>query len=200
MLAEILKEKRHALKLTQQEVADELNVTRQTVSSWEVGKSIPDIYSLIHLSELYDISLDYMLKGDTQVSEKLKKDTIELKFLRFFSKSTLIIMCVALMLMIPFSAIILLGIFVYLTIIKKKKVKIMTHTKEEKVMGKRTSNAIKSIIDSTSIIGAVSLFYVVISIILGNDSLIVDEQNRYMIIVLFVGMAMGRYIRYKRDS
>ena len=33
MLAEILKEKRHELKLTQQEVADELNVTRQTVSS-----------------------------------------------------------------------------------------------------------------------------------------------------------------------
>lgn len=41
MLNEILKEKRKELDLTQQHVADHLNVTRQTVSSWEVGKKFP---------------------------------------------------------------------------------------------------------------------------------------------------------------
>lgn len=198
MLATILKEKRYELGLTQQDVAEQLNVTRQTVSSWEVGKSIPDISSLISLSELYDISLDYMLKGDKQVSEKLKKDVIELNFLRFFSKATLIILGVILIILVPFSGIVLLGIYFYLTVIKKKEVKIITHTKEEKVVEERTSSVIQAITDSTSIIGAVSLFYVVISIIIGNASLIVDEQNRYILIVLFIGMAVGRYIRYQR--
>ena len=51
MLNEILKEKRKELDLTQQNVADHLNVTRQTVSSWEVGKSFPDISTLIKISD-----------------------------------------------------------------------------------------------------------------------------------------------------
>ena len=58
MLNEILKEKRKELDLTQQNVADHLNVTRQTVSSWEVGKSFPDISTLIKISDFYQLSLD----------------------------------------------------------------------------------------------------------------------------------------------
>ena len=61
MLNEILKEKRKELDLTQQHVADHLNVTRQTVSSWEVGKSFPDISTLIKISDFYQLSLDYII-------------------------------------------------------------------------------------------------------------------------------------------
>jgi transcriptional regulator with XRE-family HTH domain len=79
MLNEILKEKRKELDLTQQHVADHLNVTRQTVSSWEVGKSFPDIPTLIKISDFYQLSLDYMLKGDVNLMKKIKNDTNDLK-------------------------------------------------------------------------------------------------------------------------
>ena len=79
MLNEILKEKRKEFDLTQQNVADHLNVTRQTVSSWEVGKSFPDIPTLIKISDFYQLSLDYMLKGDVNLMKKIKKDTNDLK-------------------------------------------------------------------------------------------------------------------------
>lgn len=75
MFSKILKEKRKELGLTQQEVANKLNVTRQTISNWEVGKSYPDIPTLIEISNFYNLSLDYMLKGDEQFMEKVKKDT-----------------------------------------------------------------------------------------------------------------------------
>ncbi|MDT2830209.1 helix-turn-helix transcriptional regulator [Vagococcus carniphilus] len=78
MFSKILKEKRKELGLTQQEVADHLNVTRQTISNWEVGKSYPDIPTLVEISNFYNLSLDYMLKGDERFMEKVKKDTKQL--------------------------------------------------------------------------------------------------------------------------
>ncbi|WP_283679719.1 helix-turn-helix transcriptional regulator [Lentilactobacillus sp. Marseille-Q4993] len=62
--------------LTQQEVADELNVSRQTISSWENEKSYPDINSLIELSNKYQISLDVLLKEDTGMKEYLEKQMV----------------------------------------------------------------------------------------------------------------------------
>ena len=49
-------------------------VSRVTVSHWENGKSLPDIVSLISLSDLYSISLDELVKGDSKMVEKVKKD------------------------------------------------------------------------------------------------------------------------------
>lgn len=62
--------------LTQQEVADELSVSRQTISSWENEKSYPDINSLIDLSNKYQISLDVLLKEDTGMKEYLEKQMV----------------------------------------------------------------------------------------------------------------------------
>lgn len=77
MFSKILREKRKELNLTQQEVAEQLNVTRQTVSNWEVGKSYPDVPTLIEISNFYNLSLDYMLKGDVELMNKIKKDSTE---------------------------------------------------------------------------------------------------------------------------
>lgn len=82
MLGDILKQRRSEFKLTQQEVADQLYVTRQAVSNWETGKSYPDIPTLIEISNYYDLSLDYMLKGDERYMEKVKEDTEEFKLLK----------------------------------------------------------------------------------------------------------------------
>ena len=58
-----LKEARLNRDLTQEVIAEKLNVSRQTISNWENEKSYPDIISVIELSNLYSISLDDLLKG-----------------------------------------------------------------------------------------------------------------------------------------
>ena len=57
-VGERLKAKRLALNLTQEEVASQLYISRQTLSNWENNRTLPDIHSLILLSELYHVSLD----------------------------------------------------------------------------------------------------------------------------------------------
>jgi len=52
--------------LTQKELAQKLNVSDKTVSKWENGGGYPEITILPALSEVFGVSVDYMLKGDTQ--------------------------------------------------------------------------------------------------------------------------------------
>ncbi len=58
-----MKNARLAAELTQEAVAAALGVSRQTVSNWENGKTYPDIVSVVKMSDLYGVSLDYLLKG-----------------------------------------------------------------------------------------------------------------------------------------
>ena len=73
-ISEKLKEARQNSGMTQEDVANKIMVSRVTVSHWENGKSLPDIVSLISLSDLYSISLDELVKGDPIMTEKVKKD------------------------------------------------------------------------------------------------------------------------------
>lgn len=70
-----LKDARLRAGMTQEKVAEEIQVTRQTISNWENEKSFPDIVSVIRLSSLYGISLDQLLKGDEEMMEHLEKST-----------------------------------------------------------------------------------------------------------------------------
>lgn len=70
-----LKEMRTASGLTQDQVAERLFVSRQTVSNWENEKTYPDIVSIIRLSDLYAVSLDELLKGDRKMIEHLHEST-----------------------------------------------------------------------------------------------------------------------------
>ncbi|WP_220752058.1 helix-turn-helix domain-containing protein [Apilactobacillus xinyiensis] len=63
-------------QLTQDEVANKLSVSRQTISSWENERTYPDINSLISLSDFYNISLDTLLKEDSGMKEYLEKNEI----------------------------------------------------------------------------------------------------------------------------
>ncbi|MGM0239983.1 helix-turn-helix transcriptional regulator [Enterococcus sp. AZ103] len=74
MLGNILKMRRNELQLTQQQVADYLFVSRQTVSSWETENSFPDVPTLIKISDYYQMSLDALMKGDEKYMKKLKQD------------------------------------------------------------------------------------------------------------------------------
>lgn len=52
-------------KMTQEELAEYLDVSRQSVSKWELNKTLPDMEKLIQLSELYEVSMDYLIRGKT---------------------------------------------------------------------------------------------------------------------------------------
>lgn len=69
-----LKDIREKAGLTQEQVAEAVMVSRQTVSNWENAKSLPDIISVMKLSELYKISIDELLKGDQRMQKKIEKD------------------------------------------------------------------------------------------------------------------------------
>ena len=73
-ISEKLKEARQKSGMSQDQVAEKIMVSRVTVSHWENGKSLPDIVSLISLSDLYSISLDELVKGDSKMTEKVKND------------------------------------------------------------------------------------------------------------------------------
>lgn len=82
-----LKNARLSKAYNQEDIADKLGVTRQTISNWENGKSLPDIISIIKLSDLYELSLDEMIKGDEKLMNKIEKDVMnkvaEKKLVRF---------------------------------------------------------------------------------------------------------------------
>lgn len=62
---------RNQAGFTQEQIAEKINVSRQTISNWENEKSYPDILSIIQLSDIYALSLDELLKGDSQMIEHL---------------------------------------------------------------------------------------------------------------------------------
>ena len=64
---------RKQAELTQEQAAERLGVSRQTVSNWETGKSYPDIQSVVRMSDLYSISLDLLLKEATQTPNRYVK-------------------------------------------------------------------------------------------------------------------------------
>lgn len=70
-----IKEARNGAGLTQDQAAEKIMVSRQTISNWENGKTMPDIVSVIKMSDLYHISLDELLKGDQNMMKKIEKDT-----------------------------------------------------------------------------------------------------------------------------
>lgn len=61
-LAKQLKFHREQVGLSQTRLAEKLNISRQSVSKWENGRGYPDIDNLILLSQLYDITIDDLLK------------------------------------------------------------------------------------------------------------------------------------------
>lgn len=70
-----LKKARMDKKLTQEEVAEKIFVSRQSISNWENNKTYPDIGNVIALSDLYQISLDELLKGSDNFMKHLEEST-----------------------------------------------------------------------------------------------------------------------------
>ncbi len=94
-LGKRLKECRTKSEMTQEELADKLYVSRQTISSWENDKSYPDIHSLLMISDLFGVSLDSLVKGDIEIM----KEKVEQTKIKSFQRDSnifavLIIVCI----------------------------------------------------------------------------------------------------------
>lgn len=87
---ETLQSLRKKQGLTQEALGEKLHVTRQTVSNWETGKNYPDLELLVALSDLFDISLDILLKGDGHMIRKIDQERNDGRRLR---KSSWIARC-----------------------------------------------------------------------------------------------------------
>ncbi|HCT1264222.1 TPA: helix-turn-helix domain-containing protein [Staphylococcus aureus] len=76
---EKLKQERKKLNLSQEDLANKINISRQSISKWELEKGYPNIETLIELSELFGITVDELLKGDDFLKNKIVEDGKKLK-------------------------------------------------------------------------------------------------------------------------
>lgn len=74
-IGQLLKEARTSAGFTQEYAAEQIQVSRQTISNWENEKSYPDVISVIKLSDLYNVSLDKLLKGDDKMLKHIDEST-----------------------------------------------------------------------------------------------------------------------------
>ena len=72
-MADRIQHLRKTKGISQEELADKVGVSRQAVSKWESEQSTPDIEKVILLSDFFDVTTDYLLKGIEPVSENITK-------------------------------------------------------------------------------------------------------------------------------
>ena len=65
-LSEHIKEHRARLGMSQEQLAEAIFVSRQTISNWETDRTYPDVQSLLLLSNLFKVSVDSLIKGDVK--------------------------------------------------------------------------------------------------------------------------------------
>lgn len=75
-----IKKYREQQKISQEELALKIFVSRQTISNWETNKSCPDVKSLISLSNIFNVSLDSFIKEDIKEMRKIVEKTTIKKF------------------------------------------------------------------------------------------------------------------------
>ncbi len=68
---------RKAKGFTQEELAEKLNVSRQSVSKWESGQSVPELEKLVTLCEVFQVSADYLLKPSELDQLSIKTEMLE---------------------------------------------------------------------------------------------------------------------------
>lgn len=77
MVGERLTELRIKNNMTQEEFAEYMCVTRQSVSKWETDKTYPDVEKLIKIAELYNVTLDYLVRGQEVIEETVQTKSQE---------------------------------------------------------------------------------------------------------------------------
>lgn len=85
-----IKKLRNSRELTQEQLAQKLNVSRQTISSWENNRNLPDLEMVVQISQIFELSLDTLILGDPTMTTKLVKDGSEMKKAKITLYTTII--------------------------------------------------------------------------------------------------------------
>ncbi len=93
-----IKKYRGELSMSQDELAEKVFVSRQSISNWENDKTYPDINSLLLLSEVFQVSLDQLVKGDLEI---MKKEISKQELENFHKDSVIYTVFFILMLLTP---------------------------------------------------------------------------------------------------
>lgn len=96
-IGEKIKEERLKREWTQEYLSTLLNVSRPTVSSWEVGRNYPDLETIILISDLLEIPLDNLLREDTEIVKDVTKEMKRNKYYRLILKISAAIVLVFLL-------------------------------------------------------------------------------------------------------
>ncbi|MEB9681075.1 transcriptional regulator [Bacillus thuringiensis serovar pingluonsis] len=80
IFSERLKEEREERNWSQSDLAEKIHVSRQSVSKWETGKNYPSIEIIIHLSDLFGITIDELLRSDEELTQKVIEDSKQLAY------------------------------------------------------------------------------------------------------------------------
>lgn len=101
---------RSEMHMSQDDLAQRIFVSRQTISNWENDKNYPDIKSLLMLSELFNISLDKLIKGDIDtMKEQIRVTDKEIK--KFKSMGRIFTAALTIMIVSAYPLIMLAGIY-----------------------------------------------------------------------------------------
>lgn len=79
--AEKLLNLRTQYRYSQEALAEKLNVSRQAISKWELGTTLPETDKVITISNFFEVSTDYLLKDNIQLNNNESLDRVVLKFL-----------------------------------------------------------------------------------------------------------------------
>lgn len=115
-LSRQIKKYRTQADLSQEELAEKIFVSRQTISNWENDKNYPDIKSLVLMSEVFQVSLDNLIKGDL---EKMKKEIDAQEFEKFQKDGNVFAVLFIILLIVPVPLVMLWkwgGLAVYLAL------------------------------------------------------------------------------------
>ena len=82
-LSEKLYELRKKSGLSQEQLAEQLDVSRQAISKWESGKAVPESNTLISISKFFNVTLDYLMKEDAPAASETEPAQGEEKNLPF---------------------------------------------------------------------------------------------------------------------
>lgn len=72
-----IKEHRSEKGLSQDDLAEKIYVSRQTISNWETGRTYPDVQSLLLLSNVFDVTVDSLIKGDVETMAKVMDEAVK---------------------------------------------------------------------------------------------------------------------------
>lgn len=111
-LGKQIRKYRKELEFSQEDLAEKVFVSRQTISNWENDKSYPDVKSLVLISSIFNVSLDVLIKGDLkEMKEKIKEEDIQ----KFKNESSIFTVLMIIMFITPIPLLKFLGIMGIIT-------------------------------------------------------------------------------------